>query len=105
MANNKNVTKQKAEILREPNIISTYVLDEPVEWAGEKIYQLEFRALRAKDLMQVQKQKDVSNIEAVAQLLQLSTLADPYVIENLSIKDFMEAGKVLNDFLLKDLMG
>jgi hypothetical protein len=88
-----------SEVLREVGVLKTYTLKEPVDYAGVKIYQLEFRALRAKDHIAVEKLKDAGVIEKTAMYLQIMTRQDPYVIENLGQEDFMSAVDVMNSFL------
>lgn len=87
-------------LLKDPAVVATYVLDEPVDYAGVKIYQLEFRGLKTKDHLIVEKNyRDAGMIEKACAYLQLLTRQDPPVIEGLSHHDFLEASKIMNDFL------
>lgn len=87
-------------VVSDPGVIKKYVLVNPVEYAGTKIYQLEFRALKAKDHVSVEKLREAGPIEKAAAYLQLLTKQDPYVIDNLSHEDLMAASEILTSFLI-----
>lgn len=77
-----------------------YVLKTPVDYAGVKVYELEFRPLRMRDHIEVERQyKDAGPIEKSAEYLRVMTQQDPHVIENLTHEDFMGAAEIMNDFL------
>jgi hypothetical protein len=87
---------------REDPIIATYVLKKPVDFAGVKTYQLEFRELVAADHLRVEKMREAGVMERTKEYLQLSCLTEPGIIERLSMPDFLAAGKIINDFLAHD---
>lgn len=91
------MTKQ---VLKAPTILKTYVLKEPVEYGDEKVYQLEFRAMKTKDHLIIEKNhKGAGQIEISCAYLQLLCEQPGYVIENLSHEDFMTCQRIVLDFL------
>lgn len=93
------MTQQK-QVLRAPNIVATYVLLDPIEYGSEKIYQLEFRNLKTKDHLTVEKDhKDGGVVEKTCAYLQLMTEQVPFVIENISHRDYIKLQALVLSFL------
>lgn len=87
-------------ILNSPNFVKTYVLLDPVQYGNEKVYQLEFRNLKTKDHLTVERDhKDAGVIEKTCAYLQLMTEQASFVIENLSHRDFLKVQEIVLDFL------
>lgn len=84
-------------------IVETYVLKDPVQYGEEKIYQLEFRELKAKHNIAVEKitKKGAGQMEQVALYIHLLCNVVPYVVDNMSHRDFVEVAKIVDDFLLQ----
>ena len=90
--------------LKDDPIIATYVLKTPVKLPGDTdtLYKLEFRALVTADHLKVEKMVGAGTIERTKEYLQLSTLAMHAQIDRMSMPDFLEAGKIVNNFLAQD---
>lgn len=94
-----------SELLQEFEVVKTYILDKPVKYAGETIYQLEFRELKTRDHLQVEeKYNDAGFITKGCAYLQRLTRQPMGVIENLSHKDYLACQEILIDFLKPDQM-
>lgn len=86
--------------LKAPLVVKTYVLLEPVQYGDEKVYQLEFRAMKTKDHLNVERNfKDAGVIEKACAYLELLSEQPGYVIENLSHQDFMACQEIILGFL------
>lgn len=88
-----------ASVTKRPEIVSTYKLETPIEYGGEYVTELEFRRLKVKDHVQVERKVDAGPIEKASLYLQLLCEQPPFVIESLSQKDFMGAQEILASFL------
>lgn len=84
-------------------IVETYVLKDPVQYGEEKIYQLEFRTLKAEHNIKVEQitKKGAGQMEAAALYIHLLCKVVPYIVNNMSHRDFVKAAAIVDSFLLK----
>ena len=83
------------------DIVKKYTLQDPILFAGVKRYELEFRSIKARDNVAVEKlrMKGAGDMEQIAKYLQLICKIVPEEIEEMSHRDFMAAGLIIGDFL------
>lgn len=90
-------------ITKRPEIIKTYKLEDPIEYGSEYITELNFRRIKVKDHVEIERHVDAGPIEKSSLYLQRLTEQPPFVIENLSQTDFMQAQEILGSFLKQGL--
>lgn len=83
-----------------PRIVKTYVLSEPIEHGDQKVYQLEFRELKTRDHLAIEKDyRGAGPIEiAFAYIVQITEQPE-FVIKSMGHQDFMACQEILLDFL------
>lgn len=82
-------------------IIETYVLKKPYVFAEEKVYQLEFREIKTKHNVAVEKirSKGAGHMEQIALYIHLLCRIVPESVNEMSHVDFMAAGEIVSRFL------